>query len=124
MKFINNLKQTICFNILSISGFLIFLFQIFGFTVLFNISYQNSIDKEWGGIDAILFILIITFCYFIIASIILILGLIEYFLKKKNNKLIDLNKNTLYTYIFILGFILLFIIFVFYFYMFILSLVK
>ena len=124
MKFINNLKQIICFNILSVSGFLIFLFQIFGFIILFHIDYQNSIDREWGGIDAIAFTVITTFLYFLISAIIFILGLIEYFIKKKKGKLQYSNKNTFYTYIFILGFVFLLITFAGYFYIFILSLIE
>ena len=102
MNFINNLKQTISFKLLSISGYLIFLFLLFGHFILYPYDYKHSIDKEFGGADAILFISIIIYNYCLLVIGLFVFGFIEYLIRKKRNRFKE-NKTNIFTYLFILG---------------------
>ena len=107
--FLNRLKQTISFKLIAISGYLLIAFELYSFYVWVPIEIKNSIDPEFGGLGAIIIVIFATFGYYIAVLILAIMGIIEYILKIRKNKFNE-NKNTFFSILslilFIIGLIL------------------
>ena len=98
-KFVNNLRQTISFKILSILGYVSFPLYL---TIESLITFVSKPSLSLVYIELLIFLFFMSICYYTIL-IFIIIGLFEYHKKKLIFK--DLTKDSKF-YLFVIGLIL------------------